>query len=118
VRLKWPNDLYCEGGKLAGILIEARWREQRLDWVAIGMGINVRLPEEMPGAAALRAVDSRANVLAELVPALRAAAAARGPLSERELMAYAERDLARGSLLVRTPAGDVACRAGSLVFGE
>ena len=134
VRLKWPNDLYCEGGKLAGILIEARWREQRLDWVAIGLGVNVRPPAEMPSAAALHHARSRVEVLAELVPALRAAATARGPLTERELVAYAERDLARGracvepaagvvqgidahgSLVVRTPAGDVACRAGSLVF--
>jgi BirA family biotin operon repressor/biotin-[acetyl-CoA-carboxylase] ligase len=134
VRLKWPNDLYCEGGKLAGILIEARWREQRLDWLAIGLGLNVRPPAEMPNAAALRDVHSRADVLAELVPALRAAAAARGPLNERELMVYAARDVARGrecvepaagvvqgidahgSLIVRTSAGDVACRAGSLVF--
>jgi hypothetical protein len=76
------------------------------------------------------------EVLAELVPALRAAAAARGALTERELQGYAERDLARGrpcvhpaagvvqgidahgSLVVRTPAGDVTCRAGSLVFEE
>jgi BirA family biotin operon repressor/biotin-[acetyl-CoA-carboxylase] ligase len=27
IRLKWPNDLYVGGGKLAGILVEARWRE-------------------------------------------------------------------------------------------
>jgi BirA family biotin operon repressor/biotin-[acetyl-CoA-carboxylase] ligase len=136
VRLKWPNDPYCQGGKLAGILIEARWREQRLDWVAIGLGINVRSPVEMPNAASLRDVRSRVEVLAELVPALRAAAAARGPLTDRELVAFAERDLARGracvepaagvvqgidahgSPIVRTPVGDVACRAGSLVFEE
>jgi BirA family biotin operon repressor/biotin-[acetyl-CoA-carboxylase] ligase len=137
VALKWPNDLYSAGGKLAGILIEARWRDQRLDWVAVGLGINIRPPADMPGAAALRGPPSRVEVLAELVPALRAAAAARGVLSERELMAYAARDLARGrrcvepatgvvqgidahgSLVVRTPAGDsIACRAGSLVFEE
>ena len=26
VQLKWPNDLYVDGRKLGGILIEARWR--------------------------------------------------------------------------------------------
>ena len=37
LRLKWPNDLYVDDKKLAGILIEARWRESRLEWVAIGL---------------------------------------------------------------------------------
>ncbi|MBX6332298.1 MAG: biotin--[acetyl-CoA-carboxylase] ligase [Gemmatimonadaceae bacterium] len=136
VQLKWPNDLYVQGGKLAGILVETRWRDRRIDWVAIGVGLNVRPPEAMPHAAALRGDAARLEVLAELLPALRAAAAARGPLSDAELAAYAERDLARGrrgrapaagtvvgidsrgSLIVRTAAGEVAHRSGSLVLEE
>ena len=35
LKLKWPNDVLLDGGKLAGILIEA---EQ--DWAVIGVGIN------------------------------------------------------------------------------
>src|SRR6185436_16510341 len=27
VRLKWPNDLYVGEGKLAGVLVEVRWRD-------------------------------------------------------------------------------------------
>jgi BirA family biotin operon repressor/biotin-[acetyl-CoA-carboxylase] ligase len=136
VRLKWPNDIYCAGGKVAGILIEARWRAERLDWVAVGLGVNIHPPVDMPGAAALREVRSRVELLGELVPALRGAAAARGPLSDRELEVYAERDLARGrrcsqpmpgvvkgidalgALVVLTPTGEAACRSGSLVFEE
>src|SRR5438132_4074488 len=34
VRIKWPNDLYVEGAKLGGVLIEARWRNLELEWVA------------------------------------------------------------------------------------
>ena len=41
IRVKWPNDLMLDGGKLGGILIESRWREERVDWVAIGIGINM-----------------------------------------------------------------------------
>src|SRR5699024_4705414 len=39
VRLKWPNDLHVGRGKLAGILVESRWREERIEWIAVGMGI-------------------------------------------------------------------------------
>lgn len=137
VRLKWPNDLYVKGGKLAGILVETRWREQRLDWAALGLGINVLAPSGVERAvAALRPGSERVEVLTALVPALREAAAASGPLGERELESYTARDIARGrrctapapgvvqgigadgSLLVRTATGAVAFRSGSLVMEE
>jgi BirA family biotin operon repressor/biotin-[acetyl-CoA-carboxylase] ligase len=136
VRLKWPNDLFVDGGKLGGILIEARWREDRLDWVAIGLGLNVVQPPDFPSAAALAPGADRVAVLADLLPALRAAAAACGSLDARELGEYARRDRARGrrslepaageivgidargSLIVRTAAGDVECRTGSLILEE
>ncbi|MEP7381888.1 MAG: biotin--[acetyl-CoA-carboxylase] ligase, partial [Gemmatimonadota bacterium] len=54
IALKWPNDLMLPGGKLGGILVEVRWREQRPEWVAVGIGVNLVDPG-MPGAAALGA---------------------------------------------------------------
>ena len=45
IALKWPNDLYARGRKLAGIPIETRWRVSTPDWVAIGFGLNVVAPE-------------------------------------------------------------------------
>jgi BirA family biotin operon repressor/biotin-[acetyl-CoA-carboxylase] ligase len=107
VRLKWPNDLYVGDRKLAGILVEARWRDARPDWAAIGFGLNVAAPPDVPMAAGLRAGASRVAVLAELVPALRGAAAARGPLTSAELAAFAERDLARGRACVQPARGTV-----------
>ena len=46
VSLKWPNDILAGGGKLCGILVEARGGD-----VVIGTGVNL-LPveEELPGA--------------------------------------------------------------------
>ena len=55
VRLKWPNDLYLPAGKLAGILVEARWREARAEWVAIGFGLNVVAPADVDRAEIGRA---------------------------------------------------------------
>lgn len=95
VRLKWPNDLHLAGGKLGGILVETRWRDGRPDWTAIGIGINIRPPAGMR-AAGLHTGSSRIEVLAELVPAVRAAATARGALTGHELEAFAARDLAAG----------------------
>ena len=136
VRLKWPNDLYVGHRKLAGILVEARWRDQRVDWVAIGIGMNVEPPAGRSDAAGLVAGTSRLAVLERIVPVLRAAAAAEGPLSGTELSRYAARDVASGrrivlpavgvvagvsaagELVVETDAGRVACRSGSLVFAE
>lgn len=108
VGLKWPNDLYLPGGKLAGILVETRWREQRIEWVAIGIGVNVRVPAGVQGAAGLRAGAERIAVLARIVPAAREASARRGPLTAAELAAFAARDIARGRVCNAPERGIVA----------
>jgi BirA family biotin operon repressor/biotin-[acetyl-CoA-carboxylase] ligase len=97
VRLKWPNDLHLDTGKVGGILVESRWRGDRPEWTAIGVGINVRNVDN-PGGVALGAAVSRLEVLGELVPALRAAATARGHLTEAELREFTGRDLAVGRM--------------------
>jgi BirA family transcriptional regulator, biotin operon repressor / biotin---[acetyl-CoA-carboxylase] ligase len=108
IRLKWPNDLYIDRSKLAGVLVEARWREQAVEWVAIGIGVNVMAPEKMQNAAWLEPGTERLDVLGELVPALRAAAQASGPLGAAEREEFNARDLARGRACVQPAVGRVA----------
>jgi BirA family transcriptional regulator, biotin operon repressor / biotin---[acetyl-CoA-carboxylase] ligase len=138
VALKWPNDLYVGTGKLAGVLAEARWRDGAVDWIAIGVGINMHVPAEFPEASNVRPDVTRAELLRVAVPALLAAARARGALSEAEQAEWQRRDLAigrriaqpvagvalgvsaDGALLVQESGvrGVTAVRAGSLVFAE
>ncbi|HYW31997.1 MAG TPA: biotin--[acetyl-CoA-carboxylase] ligase [Gemmatimonas sp.] len=94
IGVKWPNDLYTTIGKLAGILVEARWREQQVDWVAIGLGVNLRVPEDVAGAAALRSDVDRHEVLRAIVPALQAAVHAGANLTSSELGTWQQRDVA------------------------
>jgi BirA family biotin operon repressor/biotin-[acetyl-CoA-carboxylase] ligase len=117
IRLKWPNDLYIDHGKLAGILVEARWREQAVEWVAIGLGINVRRPRNIENAAGLEVGSTRVDVLCDLIPSLRAAASATGLLTDVEMEEFDARDLARGRLCVEPALGRVAgiTRAGELL---
>ena len=107
VRLKWPNDLYVDDAKLAGVLVEARWRGDRLDWVAIGLGVNMDPPPGQSGAAVLEAGTSRTDVIAALLPELRAATAMLGVLTGDEMDEYAARDLARGRLCTEPMRGRV-----------
>jgi BirA family biotin operon repressor/biotin-[acetyl-CoA-carboxylase] ligase len=107
VGLKWPNDLFVGAGKLAGILIEARWRADRIDWVAIGIGVNVREPSNVANVAALVVGTERMDVLCELVPAIRSAASARGELTAAELAEFAARDIGRGRTCVHPVPGRV-----------
>jgi BirA family biotin operon repressor/biotin-[acetyl-CoA-carboxylase] ligase len=107
IRLKWPNDLYVAGGKLAGILVEARWREERLEWLAIGIGLNIAPPADLPGAAGLDPGTRRSDVLAEMIPGIRLAASATGELSPRELVEFDTRDMARGHRCVQPAQGTV-----------
>lgn len=39
--IKWPNDIWVNGKKIAGILIENNWRSQSLQHSIIGIGINI-----------------------------------------------------------------------------
>ena len=119
IALKWPNDLYLRGRKLAGILIETRWRGASPDWVAIGFGLNVVAPD-LDTAAGLPAGASRLDALDRLVPALRAAAHHVGHLTDDELDAWRKRDLTFGRVTA-TPAAGVARgidAAGELLIEE
>jgi BirA family biotin operon repressor/biotin-[acetyl-CoA-carboxylase] ligase len=42
ITLKWPNDLILAGHKLGGILIDAAPNGAKLDWLVIGIGVNLR----------------------------------------------------------------------------
>lgn len=47
--LKWPNDVLLGGAKLAGILIDAAPAGAGLDWLVIGIGINLREAPRIEG---------------------------------------------------------------------
>ena len=48
--MKWPNDVWVEGRKVAGVLVEARPEE---GWAVIGVGLNVAIAaEDVPAGAA------------------------------------------------------------------
>jgi BirA family biotin operon repressor/biotin-[acetyl-CoA-carboxylase] ligase len=107
VGVKWPNDLHSGGRKLAGVLIEARWRGTAPDWVAIGFGLNVVAPDLETGTGLAPGV-ARLAALERLVPALRRAGAATGHLSPDELARWRSRDVVGQRLVTAPTAGHVA----------
>lgn len=51
IALKWPNDPLLNGGKAAGVLLESAGGGGRLDWLAVGVGVNLAAaPPQEPGA--------------------------------------------------------------------
>ncbi|MCU0623796.1 MAG: biotin--[acetyl-CoA-carboxylase] ligase, partial [Gemmatimonadaceae bacterium] len=96
VSLKWPNDLFVGAGKLAGVLVEVRWRGAIPEWAVAGIGVNVQRPSPPLVGAAVRPGVTRPAVLAAVVGATRAAAERAGPLDASECAAWHARDRARG----------------------
>lgn len=48
-KIKWPNDILLKRAKTAGILTEAAWQGDHLDYAVIGVGVNVR-PKSVPNS--------------------------------------------------------------------
>jgi BirA family biotin operon repressor/biotin-[acetyl-CoA-carboxylase] ligase len=133
-RLKWPNDVLLDGGKLAGILVEGRPRD---GWAVLGIGINVAvraddLPAGLGGRAATLGREPPAveGMLGELLDALErwttapardvlAAWPARDALAGHEVAWSAGHGRVlglddEGRLLVQTAGGTVALAAGEV----
>ena len=54
LQIKWPNDLYCQGLKMAGILSEMKPGKNEAEFVIVGIGLNVNarlsdFPPELQG---------------------------------------------------------------------
>ena len=126
-RVKWPNDVLLAGGKLAGVLVEARPHER---WAVLGIGVNVAVePAQLPpdvraGAATLgRPPEALEPTLAELLARLErrlaepaaeclAALRSRDALRDRPIRWVGGEGVGAGiddagALLVRLPDGTV-----------
>ncbi|HKA59769.1 MAG TPA: biotin--[acetyl-CoA-carboxylase] ligase [Gemmatimonadales bacterium] len=108
--LKWPNDVLLDERKVAGILCESRWQGDALQWLGVGIGINVanEIPAELANYAValseFRPDVRRVDVLDRLVPALLRLTTHDARLTEFECAAFARRDWLRGRHL-RAPLG-------------
>jgi BirA family biotin operon repressor/biotin-[acetyl-CoA-carboxylase] ligase len=54
--IKWPNDIYIGNKKAGGILIETSVIGQKMNWVVIGIGLNVnqqKFSKELPNPTSL-----------------------------------------------------------------
>jgi len=134
--IKWPNDVWVEGRKLSGILVEGRLAA---GWAVVGVGLNVRtraheFPAELRDTAtSLAASGGDASVSGTLDALLVALDRRLAAPADEILAAWSERDalLGRniswgegegvaagiddsGSLLVDTEAGRVALGAGEV----
>ena len=119
-QLKWPNDVVVMDRKVAGILCEGRWQGDALQWLGLGIGVNVSNP--IPAEVADRAIAlqeilpavRRLDLLDRLVPALLRLTAHAACLTESECVAFGMRDWLRGRQLKALGGAPVATGQGGL----
>ena len=131
--VKWPNDVWIDGRKVAGVLIEARPED---GWAVIGVGINVATAQsEFPSALQATATSLGPDVtVEETIEALNERLAHWVAAEESEVLeAFRERDALRGrgiswddgegtaegvdeqgNLVVATDSGEVSLGAGEV----
>ena len=105
IGVKWPNDLYVRGRKLAGVLIETRWRGS-----VAGVGGDRLRPQRRRSAASTpprsRATAPRdATRSSGSCPRCAAPRIATGLLTADELTRWSARDVARGRVVESPSAG-------------
>ena len=133
-RIKWPNDVWIDRRKVAGILIEGRPQE---GWAVLGIGLNVTTdsfpPELAEIATSLRLAGNDTTPAAVLAALLTALDGWIGAPPEPVLAAWRSRDALRGepvrwsggegvaagiddsgALLVQTDDGPVTLDAGEV----
>ncbi|HLF58510.1 MAG TPA: biotin--[acetyl-CoA-carboxylase] ligase [Alphaproteobacteria bacterium] len=69
LHFKWPNDVLLNGKKVAGILLESEIKGERLEWIVVGVGVNVaRFPADaMYPATSLAAMGCRNVTVREVM---------------------------------------------------
>lgn len=95
-QVKWPNDVWLEGRKLSGILIEARPQD---GWAVIGVGLNLSIePHEFPADLRQPAISLGGGVTTEQARRELDAQLARWAYAEDEaiLTEWRRRDALRG----------------------
>jgi BirA family biotin operon repressor/biotin-[acetyl-CoA-carboxylase] ligase len=59
--IKWPNDIYYENKKVAGILTEMSAESDRINFIVVGIGINLNSESNQlpPGSISLKEITGR-----------------------------------------------------------
>lgn len=73
LEVKWPNDIYLNGKKLVGILIQGTIAGTKFQSAIVGIGINVNqseFPPELPNPTSLRLEENKEFDLEKLVAGL------------------------------------------------
>ncbi len=73
VSIKWPNDLYVENKKICGILIQNSVMGNKLDYMVVGIGLNVNqtlFKSDAPNPVSLKTVTNTEYNLSDLLPKL------------------------------------------------
>ena len=97
-RIKWPNDVWVNGRKVSGILVEGRPQE---GWAVLGIGVNVttrEFPQELQQIATSLALAGVPTTRDDVLGALNAALARwLGAPASEVLAAWRERDALLGA---------------------
>ena len=95
--IKWPNDVWIDGRKVAGILLEGRPQE---GWAVLGIGLNVRtreFPEELREIATSLALHGSDATLDAALAAVIGRLVRWTPAEAAEVLAaWSERDVLAG----------------------
>jgi BirA family transcriptional regulator, biotin operon repressor / biotin---[acetyl-CoA-carboxylase] ligase len=67
-KIKWPNDIYVNGKKIAGILIETGLKNDKIEHAILGIGLNVNQTENLVNnATSIAEILQKKNDVTEIL---------------------------------------------------
>lgn len=70
VSIKWPNDIFIDNHKIAGILIETNWKNGRVEGAIIGIGVNISPVQSVGYATSLEELSGKSPDILSLLDVL------------------------------------------------
>ncbi len=95
LKIKWPNDIYINNNKIAGILIENSFSGRNIDYSVIGIGINLNqtvFPDDVPNPTSLKLETQREYPVDQFMPEILNCFAARYEMLQNGYLENLDKD--------------------------